>query len=64
MTVSRHDTIPQALESRQAEAAVCRRTAEPFAQETPAANLDEVAISALIRFFQVLDQWDREAKKQ
>ena len=64
MTVSRHDTIPQALESRQAEAAVCRCADEALAQETPVAKLDEVAISALIRFFQVLDQWDREAKKQ
>ena len=43
---------------------MCRCADEALAQETPVAKLDEVAISALIRFFQVLDQWDREAKKQ
>ena len=62
--MSRRDTIPRALESRQAEAAVCSCTAEPLIQETPETNLDEVAISALISFLQLLDQWDREVKKQ
>jgi hypothetical protein len=62
--VSRCDTIPLALEGRQAGAAVCNCVEEHTGNETRKIELDEDAIAALIGFFRLLDQWDREARKQ
>ena len=62
--MSRRDTIPLASDGRQAGAAVCDCVGEHVESQTQEIEPDDAAIAALIGFFRLLDQWDREANKQ
>ncbi len=39
-------------------------TAEEIAREARGPELDELSVSALIRFFELLDRWDQGAKHE
>ena len=55
---------PPDSDSRPVVADACGSEEEVASDETRTAELDDDSISALIRFFTVLDEWDREAEKQ
>lgn len=58
--MNRRDTTRLASD----ELAVSDRKGEQAPAEGPALEIDEAAIFALISFFKLLDEWDREAKRQ
>jgi hypothetical protein len=58
--MNRRDTTRSASD----ELGVSGSKGEQSPAEGPALEIDEAAISALISFFKLLDEWDREAKRQ
>ena len=62
--MNKRDTIPMALAGRRVKAAVCVTTKECPGSKVCEPELDADSVSALISFFRLLDNWDREAKKQ
>jgi hypothetical protein len=58
--MNRRDTARLASDT----AALSGRNGEEAPAGNPAPEIDDAAISALISFFQLLDEWDREAKQQ
>jgi hypothetical protein len=62
--MSRHDTTPLHVTATQAGVGACVPAEERAESEICAIELNNDSTSALIAFFKLLDEWDREAKPQ
>jgi hypothetical protein len=62
--MNKHPTSPHHSTSIQAEADACARVEVSEGTEDHEIGLPGDSISALIAFFKILDEWDREAKPQ
>jgi hypothetical protein len=62
--MNKHSTVSHPLTSIQAEADACARLEGNERTENHEIGLAVDSISALIAFFKILDEWDREAKPQ